>query len=289
MHEPIFVLNPFIPNAFINLPPIRISILHCDPVVVRGFGYARSTDEYKVVRIYYPQSRYEGIVEVYTIGSGYGWRNKGETSYFLCDSPGVHVDGALHWMDYKQWKIVAFDPVTEEFRVLPSPPCFFWLTLVTKVINLIHAPNPFRFVEDNFQLHLLGGFLCVIHNNNGERLDIWALKNDEKEHKVELVWSKEFSMECLEKDHTYEPFAITRNNKLLLWYDKYNLLCYDPKIAALSKLSDYEHVREDVKYFQAIPHVKSSVSVLALEGKVQEISACQPKEQKRSIGRVTWI
>ncbi|XP_026451111.1 F-box protein At3g07870-like [Papaver somniferum] len=303
MHEPIFIFNPFIPNELIVLPPIRISDLDFDPLVVSGFGYARSTDEYKVIRIYYPnyfwQSPCVGRVEVYTIGSGYGWRNKGETSYCFCNSPGVLVDGNLHWLDYKQWKVVAFDLVTEEFRVLPSPPCFFWLTVVTKVINLIHSPNPFRFLEDNFQLHVLGGFLCVIYNNNGDRLDIWVLKTDEKEHKFEWVWKKEFSVECLEKDHTYEPFSITRNNKLLLWYDKYILLCYHPKIAAFSKLSDYEHVNEDVKYYQAIPHMKTSVSVLALEGKVQEISASQSEKERNNLfaedvdytelGRITWL
>ncbi|XP_026451821.1 F-box protein At3g07870-like [Papaver somniferum] len=246
IHDPVFVFNPFIPEEFITLPPIRTSIMDDGRLVVSGFGYARSTDEYKVIRVYYSDNNDDpdlGQVEVYTIGSGYGWRNKGEISYRLCDSPGVLVDGVLHWLDYKQRKIVAFDLVTEEFRDFLSPPCF-WLF---ENVN----PSGASLSLDNFRLRVLGGFLCLVHKNKGKQLNIWALKRKEgKVHKCEWVWSKEFSKEYLKKDHTYQPSAITKNNKLLLQYGDHNLLWYDPKIAALVNFSDHEQLSEDVKYFR---------------------------------------
>lgn len=44
-----------------------------------GFGYAKSTNEYKVVRIHYLDFM-EGNVQVYTLGGGRGWRAIGKVS-----------------------------------------------------------------------------------------------------------------------------------------------------------------------------------------------------------------
>ncbi|MCL7046999.1 hypothetical protein MKW94_021125, partial [Papaver nudicaule] len=71
----------------INQPPTvvikRDSIVRYDEFIVCGFGYHPSTDKYKIVKIHYTKTTHLGRVEVYTIGSGSGWRETGTTTYSL--------------------------------------------------------------------------------------------------------------------------------------------------------------------------------------------------------------
>ncbi|XP_026453602.1 F-box protein At3g07870-like [Papaver somniferum] len=89
--------------------------------VVRGFGYVRTTNEYKVVRIYYrdedEDEDYMGRVQVYTLGSGCGWRNKQTSCPRLNDRMvGTCANGAIHWNS--NGSIHAFDLANEEFRTV---------------------------------------------------------------------------------------------------------------------------------------------------------------------------
>ncbi|XP_026415927.1 F-box protein At3g07870-like [Papaver somniferum] len=129
--EPLNICNP-ITREFVTLPRILIDEKKTiDGVhIVYGFGYHPFINEYKVVRICYigdeKSPSFEGKVEVYTLGSGSGWRNVGETKYFLGrrvggNKSGVCVNGALHWLCDDSANILAFDLVHEEFHLLPTP------------------------------------------------------------------------------------------------------------------------------------------------------------------------
>ncbi|OVA10577.1 F-box associated domain [Macleaya cordata] len=181
--------------------------------VVNGFGYDPSSNEFKIVRIYLCE-----LVQVYTLGSGSGWRNIGTTNYSLDyyvhpRSPmGVLVNGALHWLEYRKWRIVAFDLADEEFHVVPSPPC-----LAVGYTDYMNC----------FQLRKLGRCLCVVHQARSKRVDIWSLKKTknntntcntkEQEYEESWTWSREFSIKW-ETDFMdeYEPFALTKSGKVLL-------------------------------------------------------------------------
>ncbi|XP_026408990.1 putative F-box protein At1g55070 [Papaver somniferum] len=120
--DPIYICNP-ITEEYVYLPPFNNYEIYNGKLigcVICRFGYYQSTDEYKVVRIYIRDgSRRE--VEVYTLGSGHGWRPKGKTGHVFDIKPGVCANGALHWIEYSTKKIVAFKFADEEFQLIPPP------------------------------------------------------------------------------------------------------------------------------------------------------------------------
>ncbi|OVA07464.1 F-box domain [Macleaya cordata] len=251
--EPVYICNP-ITREYINLPRFHLAYSVKDRIV-SGFGYHPSTNEYKVVRIYYPFYDSPGVVHVYTLGGGSGWRYKGEITHKLCFT-GVLVNGALHWLDNnEQLNIVAFDLADEEFSLLPSPPCL---------------SGQIAF----FRLQVLGGCLCVVHKvQGGEPVDIWSLKKKKNRNSISYdvkeqeyhswSWSREFTIARGDRDRndTYQPFALTKSNEILLWYKHCILSCYDPKTATLKKLWHDDH---SLVKCQAILHMNSFVSLKAM-------------------------
>ncbi|XP_026445587.1 F-box protein At3g07870-like [Papaver somniferum] len=124
--DPVYICNP-ISGEYINLPRIDSK----KGLIVSGFGYNRSVDRYKVIRIHYPNRfgygwpRSPGQVQIYTlVGGDSGWRNLGDIKYSLAFN-GTLLNGSLYWLDWNDQKIVSFDLADEEFRLLPTaPPCF---------------------------------------------------------------------------------------------------------------------------------------------------------------------
>ncbi|KAI3894779.1 hypothetical protein MKX03_023574 [Papaver bracteatum] len=169
-NEPLYICNP-IAREFVELPRIlidemkRINGVH----IVYGFGYHPITNKYKVVRICYvgnPKSpSFKGLVEVYTLGSGNGWRRIRETRYYLWprslysgNPAGLCVNGALHWHLNESQDIVAFDLADEEFHLLRTPTRYF----------------------DRRRLFVMRGCLCL-ENWNSVELELWVLKKDKED------------------------------------------------------------------------------------------------------------
>ncbi|XP_026458659.1 F-box/kelch-repeat protein At3g06240-like [Papaver somniferum] len=93
-----------------------------------GFGYLPSTNEYKVVRCSYTELNnvWKGHMEVYTLGSQSGWREK-ETIPYKFYSSGLFANGAIHWIGKTNGgaRIVAYDLADEKFKDIPSLPFDF--------------------------------------------------------------------------------------------------------------------------------------------------------------------
>ncbi|KAI3834106.1 hypothetical protein MKW98_030514 [Papaver atlanticum] len=258
--DPVYICNP-ITGEYVNLPELNAKV----GLIVGGFGYLRSTNVYKVIRVHYPQRfRFSdghfsmGSVEIYTFGDcggggGY-WRSIGETTYSLTFQ-GTLVNGSLYWLDNKDWKIVSFNLSDEEFRLLPTvPPCLL-------------QDDPDK--NTTYRIKVLQGNLCLVHLQLGEHVNIWSYKYDlakqEGNDNPSLGWSLEFSIPYFSnstKDHYFEPFAVTKHNEVLFWYGSTSLCCYDSNTKKLSQI-----VNEDfalINSFCAIPHISTRVSLKAL-------------------------
>lgn len=248
-----------------------------DGTLVNGFGYNPITDEFKVVRIYYTDpilgQTNQGRVQVYTLGSGSGWRDKGQIPFSLQLYPGwesktkvryvdqgiciptrgVHANGALYWLD-EGWNVVAFDLATENFSLLPTPPCF--------------RPGE----TNSYLLQVVGGCLCVVsgfdkslgssfHKKN--RLDIWSFKKENSKWGIMYIIPYHQSYEFMD---VHWPITLTVSGKLLLRSDYKTLVRYDPQTREFEKLKDLEMYDSGLDFLliEVIPFTKSYISLEAL-------------------------
>ncbi|XP_026384410.1 F-box protein At3g07870-like [Papaver somniferum] len=272
--DPIYICNPVTREEW-NLPRYNFidSIYNYEAVIVTsGFCYVPSTNQYKVVRVCYHLNEYIGDLQVFTLGVDKTWRHKEIIPYFLLNffkitnaTPGVIADGAIHWMDYLEWKIVAFNFEDEVVLEVPTPRCCF----------------DFQESDDGtgspglLELKVLRDCLCLVHRRPGRSVDIWSLKKMNmcscetsngmiskkcKKDCRDWRWIKEFSIaiEIKEIEYIPVPFAITKTGRILLWYYRSGLSIYDPKTETLSKIPD-----GDIGTFvyQVIPHVNTFVSL----------------------------
>lgn len=189
-----------------------------------------------------------------------------ETSYLLfMSSPlGIFVNGALHWIDDQNKKIVAFNLADEEFRLIRPPPCY---EATDYCFNILQA---------------LRGNLCICHQRNEEHLlDIWTLK----QNATEASWSRDFSIaydsakEMNRDEFPVIPLLITKKNEFIFVHQGSKLYCYDPKSTTVINLWDEEKWKSmglmtfpelwdddkwDLTGLTAFPHMNSFVSLKAL-------------------------
>ncbi|XP_026420358.1 F-box protein At3g07870-like [Papaver somniferum] len=164
-----------------------------------GFGYIHSTNEYKVVSIYESEGESNvGIVQVYTVGSGTGWRNEGTADVnmeYVSKFSGRFVSGAIHWENHHAGTIIAFHLNDEKFSELPAPPCW--------------TPNAPR---SSICLRVLGDFLCSIYYPTDRSSEIWLFKKN-KDTCNDLRWRKEFSFDS----YIWGAFGFTKSGRLLCY------------------------------------------------------------------------
>ncbi|RZC66981.1 hypothetical protein C5167_010668 [Papaver somniferum] len=272
-NDPLYICNP-VTREYILLP---ICGEKCRRNVF-GFGYNDKTNEYKVVRISYESDEHTepGQVQVYTIGAGTGWRNKGEIAYSLqtnnSHSPGVHADGEIYWLHQKilPWKaevpgklmksnfdrIVAFNLADEVFRLLPMLPDYPLL-----------PGDPNFALPCYYRIQVLGGCLCYMRLEGSA--DVWSFnkKNDssggsfnEKEEDSSN-WSLAGTLQS-ERDCGKDFLALTKNGEILYWDDEKTYLSYNLRTESIKELLN--DVTTGLDVFETIRHEYSFVSLEAL-------------------------
>lgn len=191
--------------------------------------------------------------DLYFRGESNGWRNIGVITYELFHA-GTFLDGSLYWMERSEGKILAFVSADEEFRVISPSPC-----------------GGFGSYSSLHSLRILGGNLCLVHQQKRVRLDIWSFKsrqqskysNNVKEGYRFWSLSLEFSIATPRRSGIYNPFSLTENNEVLLWLDETILCRYDPKTKTLDQLVDLAF-DSSVRTCQAVTHLNCLVSLKSL-------------------------
>ncbi|MCL7040154.1 hypothetical protein MKW94_017021 [Papaver nudicaule] len=253
VNDPIYICNP-VTGEYTYLPKLNVPARSGRGTthLARGFGYVRSTNEYKVVRIFFDGFLVTGQVQVYTLGSGCGWRNKKNIRFPWggYDMPGIFANEVIYWLEphsdiyafEPQSDIYAFDLVTEEFWIVPNPP---------RLTNAVSTDT----INNHFGLVVLGGNLCFYYQNlMAPHMEIWSLKSDK-------IWIKDFSIEYEMNNHiTYWPILLTENGEVIFsWLDT-KLYCYNSRTGSWKLLVDDVSVDGMV----AIPHVNTFVSLEAI-------------------------
>ncbi|XP_026433788.1 F-box/kelch-repeat protein At3g23880-like [Papaver somniferum] len=195
-----------------------------------GFGYLPLTNEYKVVQLYRTCTKpYFIEAEVYTIGSGTGWRiawrlDLNFTFPLGTVERGVYANGAIHWKadNNSNRNVLVFDLIEERLREHlpppPMPPNGIWLDYSIRELGGVLY----------YAVKLVGGRGRRRHSEI--RYDIWLLKQknenldmtEQVEHQP-LGWSKEFSVPGK------KPLAFTKSG---------GVLCFDEKsLSAMASTS----------------------------------------------------
>ncbi|XP_026389965.1 F-box protein At3g07870-like [Papaver somniferum] len=238
-YEPIYICNP-ITRECVFLPEFKRTPGPSQQLV-SGFGYVSSSNEYKVVRLYKLWKEPNCVhVEVYTLGSGKGWRNTGkkfskDLDLFI-NTGGELVNESLYWK-LNNGEIVAFDLATEEFAEIPTA-----------------FPTDWK-----FSLGVLGGYLSADHYDKDKKTsDIFLLKKNED---GSLGWIKEFSISNTDtQEIVIDPLVLT-NRGTVLCRSETKVLIHDLNSSSSKVLVDFG---KDKAIFQAIPHMNTLVSLKAL-------------------------
>ncbi|XP_026400361.1 F-box protein At3g07870-like [Papaver somniferum] len=219
MDKPIYICNP-VTKEYLLLPSLSDTTLGSYNFFNCGIGYIPSANEYKVVKIHKCGGEVGERVYVYTLGSGKRWRYIGEITYKLMHTyRNVLVDGALHWVDYTQGNIVAFDLTEEKFSMISlTPTCF--------VNNW-----PLNRKHSSCELKVLGGSLCIVHQYNCTWYDIWSLKKGNNGNKYSH-WSRDFNTFKFGCEFDYIPWAnifhVTKDDEVL-FCNEYTFYNHDLK------------------------------------------------------------
>ncbi|XP_026400505.1 F-box/kelch-repeat protein At3g06240-like [Papaver somniferum] len=173
--RPHLICNP-ITKEYVLLPEIRINCDISEYIVsMSGFGYVSSTSEYKVVGMFMLKKTHLLEVHIYTIGSGFGWRNIGNFDCHINNCSwqhrqGIFANGALCWLKLKNdiSEIIAFDLSQEIFCE-----------------NLLTPPSPPESYSLGNKIGVWDGFLFFAICSVIEGVlsyDVWLLKNKNGKH-----------------------------------------------------------------------------------------------------------
>ncbi|KAI3935737.1 hypothetical protein MKX01_032921, partial [Papaver californicum] len=238
--------NLYISVILIKKKKNNISVAH-------GFRYHPLAKEYKVVRIWYGSTGSRsgcvsgGEVEVYTLGSGRGWRNLGNIGYYVVpsDENGNNcVNGSLHWLKYGTGEIVAFDLADEEFHFVHTPP-----SLSSNTPSVISS-----------RVFVMRGRLCLAYEY-AKGTDLWMLKkNDENNagYYKSRSWVKESHIRFPYVNRVFKIFGLSQGGDVVLRHIHGFLSQYH-----CTKRYPIER-NSKAFYFRIILHVNSFVSLKAL-------------------------
>ncbi|OMO66727.1 Transmembrane protein TauE like protein [Corchorus olitorius] len=189
-----YIVNPILGrNDLVLLPQLNIeqSQYPHQPkyFILSGFGFCPKTNQYKVIRTM------TWIGYVYTIGIDDSWRrieDLPKDNRYASSSPGVHLNGALHWLTMIQnpfrLEICCFDLNTEKFNFFPLP---------ALLRGGILADLELRVLDDCLALYRKG--------DDGFSMNIWVMKD----YGLEESWSNVFSFNGLIPFFSYNALKWT--------------------------------------------------------------------------------
>ncbi|KAL7595314.1 hypothetical protein Lser_V15G29594 [Lactuca serriola] len=205
------------------------------------FGYDESSDDYKVVGIYYVyrgEAEYDAIVKMYSLKTG-NWKRIGDFhNGFSMDCSVKYLNGVLHWMSIQDsgssysWTIASLDLAKETYGEILQP------------------------VYDEFRTHLKLGalreWLCVLCDYSQIRADVWVMKV----YGVKDSWTKLVSIPYSTDPgwHRFSvPLCISDDGKVLLKFGS-KLVVYDSQNCSSSEIQNFN------EYVEAYTIVESLVS-----------------------------
>ncbi|XP_058083392.1 F-box protein At3g07870-like [Magnolia sinica] len=196
-----------------------------------GFGYSYSTEQYKVIHLFYSgydmRDNPQVACEVFTLGcEESSWRRVENCPYYVYFSPPPFVEGSLHWVidDYYHTPydevILSLDLDREEFRVIPHPEC----------CSTSDSYRPrLRLVE-------LRGCLCVVKPTQPSKLSIWMLKDYKNG-----PWVNEYNLDLLSLGgYDIVPRAIRSDGTILMETPGKRLRYYDPESGTFTQFNRIE-------------------------------------------------
>lgn len=217
-----------------------------------GFGFVKSSYQYKVVRFYkgiFPAS--EGSdefgCEVYTLGTGM-WRNLGHVPFSIDGyGHGIYVGGNLHWLALHQKdtineRLCTFDLDKELFQLTAGP-------AVPQVSGYISYRT----------LGILGGCLCLCDNMPDYEFAIWVMKD----YGVLESWSKEIVI-CTDflynsmLDEEVYPLKVLEDGTILMYCEEHQLFTYHP---GTKRTQDYIFPNGSFETLNAVVYVPSLISL----------------------------
>ncbi|KAK9714949.1 hypothetical protein RND81_06G132500 [Saponaria officinalis] len=224
--------NPLV-NCFIQLPKPRVCFKAIGPYMnVFGVGYDCLRDDYKVIRVVYPQ-RNDGLdetpplAELYSVKDG-KWRSVSAENVGFCtidlDWSVCFLRGSVHWVAYerfgveKEWShksnlLLLFNVEKERFQIMRLP-----LELRDVCLSSLMVSE-------------CQGMLCVTHcvlvDNmlTGELVEfnLWV----KKEYNQLSSWSKFVSVDVHGRLHKF--VHLRKNGELIVSSKDNELLSYDPE------------------------------------------------------------
>lgn len=214
--------NPSIRKS-VTLPKPRISEGKFEHVM--GFGFDRKTNDYKVVRIVYLESRKRPEIDVYRLSSG-SWedisRSGGLGFYSIRKkAPQAYLNGAVHWFatDKRSGRhlVVSFDTGDELFRPIVVPDG------VGTDLSCLVSVRPAVFLGD------LALIECKISTGQ-ENWGVWVMR----EYGVAESWTEHL---CLEVGQVLERMVgFRKSGELLVEMSGGKLLSYDPETEEFTEL-----------------------------------------------------
>lgn len=249
-YEPVYICNP-ITRECVYLPvfertPGLLAHSHGDRLL-SGFG---STNEYKVVRMFNLLGEPNFLqVEVYTLGSGKGWRNLQKKFNKKLDSfkcvRGVFVNESLYWnLKTGKCNVVAFDLANEIFVEIPEA--------FPTSSDYIFGPLG----GSDYILRVLGGYLSAVrYDNYWKTSELLLLKK--KEEDGSLSWIKEFA---LSNTDTHQSLALSCRGTVLC-HSGTKVQIHDLNSLSSKLLVDFGKERY---IYETIPHMNTLVSLKAL-------------------------
>ncbi|XP_026395988.1 F-box protein At3g07870-like [Papaver somniferum] len=269
--DPIYICNP-LTREYVYLPQlvepdlgrVKGGEVYMYGRIACGFGYVKSTDEYKVVRIRYKNNGFaDGNVEVYTLGSGRGWRALGTVLYGL-EKSGTYANDAIYWISYD--KVVAFDLANEEFRFLPVPPY-----MKNRDCGLV----------------ALGRHLCLYINWSNAVEICYLIESSESKE----TWCTEFFIDLFEavtgfRGGKFQPILLTNNGEIIFLCDESVLYCYDTKTTILKMISN-DASTDYIRHVEAIAHINTFASLEATGENSKKYTTALPRRVPRPV-RTPW-